>query len=440
MKRFTILWLGEWISSIGSGMTAFALAIHVHHLTGSASWVGLVTLLAFMPTILLSPIGGLLADRFDRRLLMLLGDLLSVIGLLVVLAGASSGTQGLPLVCIGITLNAIFVALLEPAYRATVTDLVPETDYARANGMVGIATNSRYLLSPALAGLLLAVADLRLILLIDMATFLVTVTTIVLARRGLPATPRTDTHMRVPFRTAMREGAGATLERPDMLRLIGRMTLVCCCVGILQTLMVPMVLGLADARTLGFMESISAIGMVAGSILMGVLNPKHHHARHLRIGLVATGLFMALAGVPTRCVWIVLFCFLFFAALPVVNTSADCLIRGRIPNGLQGRVWGLVSVLTQSGSILAFAFSGLLADKLFNPLLQPDGALANSVGRFVGVGAGRGIGLMLCMTGILLALCGIGSKMDTPAGIVSPTDRSCAKAPHDAPSRPKEAS
>lgn len=77
MKKFLVIWAGELISCIGSGMTAFALSMYVYQMTGSVSYVSLVTLLAYMPTILLSPIGGVLADRYDRRLLMIIGDAFS---------------------------------------------------------------------------------------------------------------------------------------------------------------------------------------------------------------------------------------------------------------------------------------------------------------------------------------------------------------------------
>ena len=85
MKNFYKLWLGELISNIGSGMTAFALSVYVYEKTGSVSYISLITLLSFMPSIILSPIGGLLADRYDRRLLMIIGDLFSGLGLVYIL-------------------------------------------------------------------------------------------------------------------------------------------------------------------------------------------------------------------------------------------------------------------------------------------------------------------------------------------------------------------
>lgn len=185
MKKFLTIWLGELISSIGSGMTAFALSVYVYQKTGCATYVSLITLLAYLPTILLSPLGGVLADRYDRRLLMIIGDLFSGLGLAYVLWNIQVGSHSMLPIFIGVTFNAVFVALLEPSFKATITELLTEDEYAKASGMVQIAGNAKFLISPALAGILLAVADIRLILLLDIGTFLITVTTVAIVRKSV---------------------------------------------------------------------------------------------------------------------------------------------------------------------------------------------------------------------------------------------------------------
>ena len=82
MNKFLFVWIGELISNIGSGMTTFALTLYVYNNTKSVMEVSIITLLSFLPTVLLSPLGGLLADRYDRRLLMIIGDLFSAFGLI----------------------------------------------------------------------------------------------------------------------------------------------------------------------------------------------------------------------------------------------------------------------------------------------------------------------------------------------------------------------
>lgn len=402
MKKFMMIWIGELISSIGSGMTAFALSIYVYEMTGSVSYVSLVTLLAYLPTILLSPLGGVLADRYDRRILMIIGDLFSGLGLLYILWQIQVGAGSMLPILIGVTFNAVFVALLEPSYRATITDLLTQEEYDRASGMVQMAGNARYLLSPALAGILLAVADIRLILVLDISTFFITITMVALVRKTIQKPVKRETQ---GFLTEMKQGFTVITENKGILSLVIIMAFVCFFIGFVQTLTGPMVLAVSDARTVGILESVCAIGMLVGSVWIGFVGIRGGYARVLCGAGIFCGVFMALAGV-NRNLWVTgIGIFLFFLSLPFMNTCADVLVRVNIPNELQGRVWGMISLLTQAGTVLAYASCGVLADYLFEPMLAEKGILAGSVGRLIGTGEGRGIGFLLILSGIGMALC-----------------------------------
>ena len=402
MKKFMMIWIGELISSIGSGMTAFALSIYVYEMTGSVSYVSLVTLLAYLPTILLSPLGGVLADRYDRRILMIIGDLFSGLGLLYILWQIQIGAGSMLPILIGVTFNAVFVALLEPSYRATITDLLTQEEYDRASGVVQMAGNARYLLSPALAGILLAVADIRLILVLDISTFFITITMVALVRKTIQKPVKRETQ---GFLTEMKQGFTVITENKGILSLVIIMAFVCFFIGFVQTLTGPMVLAVSDARTVGILESVCAIGMLVGSVWIGFVGIRGGYARVLCGAGIFCGVFMALAGV-NRNLWVTgIGIFLFFLSLPFMNTCADVLVRVNIPNELQGRVWGMISLLTQAGTVLAYASCGVLADYLFEPMLAEKGILAGSVGRLIGTGEGRGIGFLLILSGIGMALC-----------------------------------
>lgn len=378
MKKFMTIWVGEFISSIGSGMTAFAVAIYVYQQTASVTLVSLVALLAFLPMILLSPVGGILADRYDRRLMMILGDSLSVLGLLIIFVSIQTGKGGFLLLCIGVTISSVFVSLLEPAYRATVTDLLSEDEYARASGLVQIAANAKYLLSPFIAALILTVTDIRAILLFDMATILVTVLTISSVRRGIIANKPSEVTLNI-FRE-FKEGLSSITSDKGVRSLVVLMAWMCFFIAFLQTLMTPMVLSFADVKTLGIMESLSAVGMLVGSVIIGIVNIKKDYAKILTFSLLVAGIFMALTGTTTTIWLLVVFCMLFFTTLPFVNTCADVLIRISLPNAVQGRAWGMISFLTQIGFVVAYAVCGVLADYMFEPLLAEQGPLAGSVG------------------------------------------------------------
>lgn len=169
-NKFLLLWTGELVSAIGSGLTSFGLGVYIFQQTGMASATALVTLLAFAPGLILGVPAGVLADRYDRRLLMILGDGLSALGLLFILFCLSKGEAALWQICVGVTISSVFSSLLDPAYKATVTDLLTPEQYTKASGLVGVAGSAKYLISPVLAGLLLTISDIRLLLLLDTAS------------------------------------------------------------------------------------------------------------------------------------------------------------------------------------------------------------------------------------------------------------------------------
>ena len=206
MKKFLLLWIGEFISSIGGGLTSFGLGVYVFQKTGSAAGMALVTLLGFLHTLLFTVPAGVLADRYDRRVLMMIGDGFSGLGILYIFLCMIRGGANLVQICIGVFISAIFSSLLDPSYRATITDLLSKEEFSKASGLVSLAGSARYLFSPVIAGLLLAYHDISLLLLIDVSTFFVTITTTFIVRQGIKAIQPTETQS---FLESIKEGWSA---------------------------------------------------------------------------------------------------------------------------------------------------------------------------------------------------------------------------------------
>ncbi len=177
-KKFIIIWMGQLISSIGSGLTAFGLGVYVWQITHSAVDVALVEMAALLPMILFAPATGVLADRFDRRLLMIIGDSISAFGLIVMLLLMLTGEIQVWQICLCVGFSSAFAALLDPAYKATITDLLTEDEYAKASGMMGIAASSKFLISPVIGGFILAFSTIEVILLIDIMTMIITISAV----------------------------------------------------------------------------------------------------------------------------------------------------------------------------------------------------------------------------------------------------------------------
>lgn len=400
-RKFILLWSGQLISAIGSGITSFGLGVYVFEQTGKASAMALVTLLAFMPSLFLSPVAGVLADRYDRRLLMVLGDSLSTIGLIFILICMLSGEAQLWQICVGVTISSVFSSLLDPAYKATVTDLLTEEEYTRASGFVQVAGSAKYLISPIIAGFLLTVSDIKLLLVIDICTFFVTVTSTLTVRKGLISKKYDQVKS---FIREFKDGWGAVSESRGVLVLVITSSVMTFFLGFMQTLSMPMILAFSNSSVLGTLVTIIASGMLVSSVIIGFLPIKKSFVKILSISLFCAGLFMAVFGLRENTVLLCIAGFLFFAMLPFANTTLDFLIRTNIENSIQGRAWSLIGLVSQLGYVAAYALSGVLADYVFTPLLVKGGVLADSVGKITGTGIGRGTGLLIIIAGILLCV------------------------------------
>ena len=397
MKNFYKLWLGELISNIGSGMTAFALSVYVYEKTGSVSYISIITLLSFMPSIILSPIGGLLADRYDRRLLMIIGDLFSGLGLIYILWNIQAGEKSIVPIFLGITFSSIFTSLLEPSYRATLTDILDEENYAKASGLIQAAGSAKYLISPVIAGMILSVADIRVILLLDILTFITTCLMIFLVRKSMNS--EMQNYKKDSFKGLL-EGLFIIKENRGVYSLVIIMFFVCFFMGFIQILIRPMILALSSVKTAGMMESLCAAGLLIGSLWIGIAGIKKNYSKILAVACFFCGIFMSMTGVNENLAIIGISTFLFFSTLPFMNSCADVLVRVSVPNELQGRVWGLISLITQMGTVTAYIISGVMADYIFEPMFNKNGILVENIGMIIGTGKGRGIGFMLILSGI----------------------------------------
>ncbi len=400
-NKFLILWVGQFFSMIGSGLTSFALGIYVFQKTGSVTSFTMLLLCIFLPSVLIKPFGGVLADRFDRRLLMFFGDFGASLGTVFILILMHYLPSGLWFIYLGIIVSSISGSFQEPAYKATITDLLPKELYDKASGLMQLASSSQYLISPFIAGILLSFFNIKFIFMIDILTFILAVITTLWVRKSIGNIDlkRKTSKLLNDFK----EGINELLNQKGVLWLVLITMFVLFFVGLLQSLLVPMLLSLTDAKFTGIIQSITAAGMIAGSLFIGIFGSKKKYVKMLSMSLFFTGVFFSLIGVNTNLIFITIVGFLFFSFLPFVNTSIEVLIRNNIDNEKQGRIWSIISTITYFGSIIAFLVAGFLADKIFNPLLQPGGLLALSIGKIIGIGETRGIGLIFIIAGIFIS-------------------------------------
>lgn len=269
-SAFFALVAANAVSAIGSGLTTFTLAVVAFERTSDATAVGLIAAAGMLPMILVRLVGGVLADRFDRRLTMLVGDGASAVALVALALLLATTTTGLvPLaIALALAVSSAFAGLTEPAMRASVNDLVPPADFDRAAGLLQLGGALQWLIAPGLAGMLLLVLPPTALVLIDAGTLGTTIAAAVLMRLALGRTRRPS-----------HEGTGLadflvglrTVFRTDLVHLVALMTLATTAVGAVQALLPPLVLSFGDRATLGLLTSVSASGMLVGALIVSAV-------------------------------------------------------------------------------------------------------------------------------------------------------------------------
>ena len=289
----------------------------------------------------------------------------------------------------GVLVSSVFSALLEPAYRATVSDLLSREEYSRASGLVSLAGSARYLISPLLAGLLLAVSDIRLLLVIDICTFFLTVIVTGAVKRGLAAKPP---EVRESFLSSLRGGWRAVTGKRGVVLLIAAASVLTCFMGAFQILAEPLLLDFTSSTVLGVAETICACGMLVSSLLLGIRGIRRGYVRVLCVSLLLAGAAMVVFGLKENIYLICASGFCFFAMLPFANNCLDYLVRMNIPAEVQGRAWGLIGFLSQIGYVVAYGAAGVLADGIASAMHT---------------GVGRGAAAVIVLAGALLAISAI---------------------------------
>jgi MFS family permease len=333
---------------------------------------------------------------------MVLGDIVSGFGLIILLMLMITGDIKVWQICLCVGFSSLFSALLDPAYKATITDLLTEDEYAKASGMMGIAYSSKFLISPIIGGLILAVSSMEVILIIDILTFAVTVAAIFSVRKSFAV--KTQVKKKMNFFKDLKEGWTIILESRGVMLLIVLVSFLMFYMGIIQVLSKPMILSFTSEQTTGILRTVVACGMMVSSIMIGNGILKSKYVNVMVASFIVAGITMAGFGATTSIGVIIISGFLFFATLPFATTCIDVLIRKSIDNENQGRAWGLISLISQLGYVVAYAFAGVFADYVFNPALVEGGVLADTVGKIIGTGETRGIGFLTILAGLGLII------------------------------------
>jgi len=405
MRTFFIVWGGQLVSVLGTTMTGFGLQIWVFVETGSVTNLALVSLFFTLPAIIISPFAGALVDRWDRRNVMLASDAIAGAATLLVAILYTTDALALWHIYILVGIGSAGNAFQAPAWMASIPLLVPKAQLGRANGLVQLNEGLSLVLAPAIAGFLLVTSGLGAVLLVDVVTFLVGVSTLAVVR-----IPRPEQHTETSTGSVLGDAIAGwryIKERSGLFGLLWVYAGVNFSLAFGNVLFIPLVVSFASEGAAGGVLSAAGFGLVAGSIAVSAWGGPKKRVRGTMIAIAVGGIGVAFAGVRPSVVVVTMSAFSLMAVIPVANTASQVLWQLKVPPAVQGRVFAIRRMISQGISPVAILLAGPLADNVFEPLLVEGGGLAGSVGTLIGTGQGRGIGLMFIVTGLLTFLLGI---------------------------------
>ncbi|MEA2176398.1 MAG: transporter, family, macrolide efflux protein [Blastocatellia bacterium] len=404
MTVFTLMLIGQLVSLTGSGLTTFALGVWVFQRTGSVTQFALISVFIVLPAILISPFAGALVDRWDRRTALILSDAgagLCVLGVALLLYAERLEVWH---IYIANTLISLCTAFQWPAFSAAISLLVSKKQLGRASGMVQTVQAISRLVSPVLAGVLVVTIKIHGVILIDFATFLFSLVTLLLIAIPRPVVSQEGAAAKGTLLSEATYGWKYVKARPGLLGLLIFFAVSNFLLGVVTVLATPLVLTFASAAVLGVVLSVGGSGMLVGSLLMSIWGGPKRRIYGVIGFMMLSALCMVLAGARSSASLLAVAAFIFFFGLPISLGSSQAIWQSKVAPDVQGRVFAIRSMIAWSAMPLAYLCAGPLADRLFEPLLAPGGKLNGSIGRLIGVGPGRGIGLLFITMGFITAM------------------------------------
>ena len=365
MRAFTVLWLGQVVSLLGSAMTWFAFTIWAWQKTGQITALSTISFFAFLPTVLFTPIAGTLVDRWNRKLVMLFSDLASAAGTLAALLLFLTGNlQIWHIYIIGI-LAGFFTAFQYPAYAAAVSTMLPKEQYARAEGMLGLATAFSGILAPVFAASLLGRIGITGIMVIDLLTFLAAFGTLWWVRIPRPIATDVGRASRGGLWQETRFGFRYIRARKSLLALVSLFMAANVFLAIGATLLAPLILsGTGNSQSaLATVQSTGAIGGVVGGGLLSLWGgPRRRIHAILLGGAGACLLGIVWLGLGRGVVLWAIGSFFFSFFEPFVEGGNLAIWQAKVEADVQGRVFAARHLLVQVPYLLGIFVSGYIAE------------------------------------------------------------------------------
>jgi MFS family permease len=402
LKSFLILWAGQSVSSLGSEMTKYALIVWAYTQLGTVSSITWLAVCSYLPSIVFCFAAGALADKWDKKKVMLISDLIAALGTMTVLfLYATESLQLWHLYIVNIIISFMH-AFQNPASYVAVSLLAPKDQYTRVSGLQAFSNSLVTIVTPALATTILSFLDLKAVFIIDLVSFVIAFSTLFLFIK-IPNINYVD--KKEKFIESCGQGIKFLKENKALWRIILFFSFINLLASISGNSIMPaLILARTDNNKmiLGMVSSAIGVGTLIGSILVTIMKPAEHKTKVIFLSCAISFLLCDILWATGRIapIWI-------FAAfsgnlpLPFLSANLTTIMRTKVPIEMQGRVFAARDTFQFITIPIGLALGGMLADYIFEPFMLAASPIQHIFSLLVGTGKGSGMAVIFLITGTI---------------------------------------
>ena len=380
LKRFSMFFISQTVSQMGSSMTSFALIIWAYSNTGQVMSSSILAICSTIPYIIISLFGGTIADRVSKKKIMLICDLIAALCSLSILIFSLMNILHLWILCIINIIIGFMNAFQNPASQITVSLLVEKEDYVRIGGIQSVVNSMVGLGTPLIAAGILSIGGLNLVIIIDLCTFCFAFFSLLC-------------WIKIPELKNIEKGFSFEQIIDDM-RECGKFIKT-------QKGIVWLMIIYNNTLIVGSVSSSAAAGGIIASVIITFTKTKKKKKPIMFGGILLAFLGIMSFGIVRNpvlwCIVVFIGCF----GMPFYFTYESAIMRLSVPIEMQGRIFALKEMITQVLAPIGYLLGALLADYIFEPFMQTSGSLKKVFEKIVGTGPGSGMGLLFVIAGIV---------------------------------------
>ena len=409
MRIFTIIWIGQVLSLLGTAVSHFGLTLWAWEETGQATALAMIGFFFTIPMIALSPVVGVLVDRYNRKLMMLISDFSAALVTLLILLLHQADLLQVWHLYVAALIAGTGQAFQWPAYSAAITLMLDKKHYTRANSMLEMAGMASGVFAPMIAGALIGPLGLTGLLVLDLASAGFAIGALLFVPIPSPKPSEVGREARAGFWKEAIYGFRFILDRPSLLGL----QLVFMMGNLFYTIPMAIFPAMILARTgndelaFGSVQSAGAIGGLVGGLALSAWGGFHRRVHGVLLGWLAAGIGMMGLGFSRALPWWLAFNFAMVFCSPLINASNQAIWQAKVAPDVQGRVFAARRLIAWLVTPVSRLVAGPLADYVFEPGMQENGALADAFGALLGQGEGAGMALIFVLFGALSGIVGL---------------------------------